>query len=89
MAIKKPVRKPKHRGPSENITQRVQRDLAQFPFLPNEALIGIRVVCALRGRSRASTYRDIAKGLLTEPVHVGSSTLFQVGGVRRSLPRGD
>lgn len=88
------VASPSDRGPhrdefSENIARRVQRALEQFPSLPDDALIDIRVVCALRGRSPASTWRDVAQGRLPRPVKVGHSTRFRVGGVRASLPRGD
>jgi len=72
-------------GPSENIVRRVQRTLEQFDSLPDDARIGIRVVSAVRGRSVASTWRDVTKGRLPRPVKVGGSTLFRVGDVRASL----
>ena len=70
---------------SDQIKRRVDRALETFPFLPDEALIDIRAVCALRGRSRASTWRDVAAGRLPSPVKIGSSTRWQVGGVRATL----
>jgi predicted DNA-binding transcriptional regulator AlpA len=75
------------KGPSENITRRVQRTLEQFDSLPDDALIGVRVVSAVRDRSVASTWRDVAKGLLPRPVKVGHSTHFRVGDVRAALKK--
>jgi predicted DNA-binding transcriptional regulator AlpA len=73
------------KGPSESIMRRVQRTLEQFDSLPDDALIGIRVVSAVRDRSVASTWRDVAKGRLPRPVKVAGSTRFRVGDVRASL----
>jgi predicted DNA-binding transcriptional regulator AlpA len=73
----------KERG--DNIKRRVDRVLETFPFLPNEALIDIRAVCVLFGRSRASTWRDVAAGRLAAPVKVGCSTRWRVGDVRAAL----
>lgn len=70
---------------AKKIKLRVNRALETFHFLPDAALIDIRTVCALRGRSRASTWRDVAGGLLAAPVKVGSSTRWRVGDVRASL----
>lgn len=70
---------------SENIRRRVAGALETFPFLPDEALVDIRAVCALRGRSRASTWRDVTAGRLPKPVKVGGSTRWRVGDVRAAL----
>jgi predicted DNA-binding transcriptional regulator AlpA len=70
---------------SDSIRRRVDRALETFPFLPDEALIDVRAVCALRGRSRASTWRDVAQGRLARPVKVGCSTRWRVGDVRAAL----
>jgi len=73
-------------GYSENIAQRVKRTLELMPFLPDDALIDIRVVCALRGRSRASIWRDAAQGRLPRPVRVGArSARWRVGDVRAAM----
>ena len=71
--------------PSKAIIDRVDRALQTFPFLPDEALIDIRAVCALRGRSRASTWRDVAGGRLARPIKVGCSTRWRAGDVRSAL----
>jgi len=73
-------------GYSENIAQRVKRALEIFPSLLDDALTDIRVVCALRGRSLASSRRDVAPGRLAPPVRVGArSARFRVGNVRASM----
>jgi predicted DNA-binding transcriptional regulator AlpA len=72
--------------PGDKIRRRVLRDLELFPSLPDEALIEIRVVSALLGRSCASIWRDAAHGRLGPPVHIGArSTRWRVGGVRAAL----
>jgi predicted DNA-binding transcriptional regulator AlpA len=73
----------KQRG--DNIKRRVDRALETFPLLPDEALIEIRTVSALLGRSRASIWRDVAAGRLVSPIKVGGSTRWPVGGVRAAL----
>ncbi len=70
---------------SEKIAQRVQRALSQFDFLPDDALVDVRVVSALRGRSRASTWRDVAQGRLAQPVRIAHSTRWRVRDVRAAL----
>jgi predicted DNA-binding transcriptional regulator AlpA len=73
----------KQRG--DHIKRRVDRALETFPLLPDEALIEIRTVSALLGRSKASIWRDVATGRLPAPVKVGGSTRWRVGGVRAAL----
>ena len=75
----------RQRERAERIKHRIDRALETFHILPNEALIDIGTVCVLRGRSRASTYRDVADGRLAPPVKVGSSTRWRVGDVRAAL----
>jgi predicted DNA-binding transcriptional regulator AlpA len=73
----------------ENIRRRVDRTLAIFPSLPDAALIDVRVVSALVGRSTASVWRDVSQGRLSPPVHVGArSTRWRVGDVRAALNGG-
>lgn len=82
------VREPQHNNPSERVARRRQRDLERFS-LPDDALIDDWVVSAVRGRSRASTWRDVAQGRLAPPIRVGArSARFIVGNIRASL-RGD
>jgi len=70
-------------GPSENIVRRVQRTLERFDSLPDDALIGIRVVSVLIDRSPASIWRDVAHGRLARPVKIGAnSSRWHVGDVR-------
>jgi predicted DNA-binding transcriptional regulator AlpA len=68
---------------SEKIARRVDRALEHFPSLPDDALIEIRVISALLGRSTASIWRDVAHGRLAQPVRIGAhSTRWRVGDVR-------
>jgi predicted DNA-binding transcriptional regulator AlpA len=76
---------PKLEDPNANIKRRLASALETFPLLPDEALIDIRVVCALRSRSRASIWRDVSRGYLAPPVKVGHSTRWRVGDVRAAL----
>jgi predicted DNA-binding transcriptional regulator AlpA len=75
----------KPKGFSDSIRRRVDRTLETFPLLPDEALIEIRTVSALLGRSRASIWRDVATGRLPAPIKLGGSTRWRVGGVRAAL----
>ena len=68
------VEQPKLEEPGRNIRRRVDRALETFPFLPDTAVIGVRVVSALLGRSTASVWRDVAHGRLARPVRIGGST---------------
>jgi predicted DNA-binding transcriptional regulator AlpA len=77
----------RRKGLSLNIIRRVQRTLEQFDLLPDDALIDVRAVSAVRGRSVASTWRDVAQGRLSRPVKVGGSTRFRVGDVRADLKK--
>lgn len=67
------------------IEERITRSVARFGLLPDDALVEIRVVEIVRGRSRASTWRDVSAGRLAQPVRIGSSTRWRVGDVRKSI----
>ncbi len=73
---------------SYHIKRRVDRALETFPFLPDEARVEIRVLCALFGRSRPSIWRDVAAGRLPAPVKVGGSSRWRVGDIRAVLKGG-
>jgi len=42
-----------------------------FDSLPDCALVALPIVCAIRGRSPASIWRDVAAGRLAKPVSAG------------------
>ena len=73
---------------SQNIRRRITCALETFPYLPDAALIDVRVVSALLGRSRASIWRDVGQGRIACPVKVGHSTRWRVGDVRGLLKGG-
>ena len=70
----------------ENAEQRLHLALTRFPSQPDDALIDVRVVGALLGRSTASVWRDVSHGRLAQPRRVGAgSTRWRVGDVRAAL----
>jgi predicted DNA-binding transcriptional regulator AlpA len=77
-------RKPARRG--EKAEQRLHLALTRFPSQPDDALIDVRVVAALLGRSTASVWRDLSRGRLPQPQRIGvGSTRWRVGNVRAAL----
>lgn len=57
-----------------------------FDSLPNSALIDIASLVAVTGKSRATVYRWIEKGILPKPhKRAGTQNVWSVGDVRRSL----
>ena len=69
-------------------TTELARELALFDSKPDSAYIDLPTLCALRRRSRASTYRDIQSGVLPAPRKIGRSSRWQVGAIRKSLAGG-
>jgi predicted DNA-binding transcriptional regulator AlpA len=59
--------------------------LQNFDTLPDSAHIDVQCLAALRGRSVASTWRDLRQGLVPPPKKFGASTRWNVGEVRRAL----
>lgn len=66
----------------QNLPERVQ----QFDALPNAALMTVKEISLLSGKSTATLWRDVQNGLLPEPHKIGpNSTRWCVGDVRRFL----
>jgi hypothetical protein len=61
--------------------------LEQFPCLPGDAGIPIDLWCAISGRSRSSTYRDMKSGII-ESFTIGKSRRIRVASARRALTGG-
>lgn len=60
--------------------------LKLFPILPDEAQVDIDVVCAVRGRSPASTWRDVKAGRCPAPIKAGPHcTRWRVGDLRQAM----
>lgn len=59
--------------------------LQAFGDLPADAFVDGEVVDYLRGSSRDTRQRDIAKGIFPAPVKVGVSNRWRVGDVRAWL----
>lgn len=60
--------------------------LANFDALPDSALIDVRTVAAVLGRSTSSIWRDSRSGTLPAPIKTGPAcTRWNVGAIRRHL----
>jgi len=72
-------------------TQRSKTEdrLSNFDNLPGQALLSIREVSKMSGRSRTSLWRDVMRGSLADPVKIGSHTVkWRVCDVRQFLNGG-
>lgn len=66
-------------------SEKLAEKLSIFNLLPNEALVSIEVVCALRDRSRASIWRDVKALRMPAPVSIGTRcTRWRVGDLRKA-----
>ena len=77
------------RAPVQLITKtkhkKLIEQLALFDALPDCAQVSIAVVCAIRGRSPASIWRDVSAGRIAKPVSAGPRcTRWVVGDLRRA-----
>lgn len=62
---------------------RLAEQLALFNSLPDTALVALPIVCALRGRSPASIWRDVKAGRCPAPVSAGPRcTRWRVGDLK-------
>ena len=67
-------------------TEKLAQQLAMFDSLPDSALVALPVVCAVRGRGAASTWRDVRDGRLAQPVKAGPRcTRWRVGDLRSGV----
>jgi predicted DNA-binding transcriptional regulator AlpA len=61
-------------------------ELINFDALPDSALVDIKVLSAISGRSVASTWRDLRAGRIPQPLRIGlNSTRWRVGDIRAHL----
>lgn len=78
---------------SQNTTQiqvrkaaKLAEILALWHNLPDEALVPLPVVCAIRGRSPASIWRDVTAHRCPAPVSAGPRcTRWRVGDLRKAV----
>ena len=62
---------------------RLKQQLELINSMPDEAAIDIVVLCALKGRSPASIWRDVKAGRIPAPFKAGPrSTRWRLGDVR-------
>ena len=60
--------------------------ISNFDNLPDSALLSVKELIALSGRSRTSLWRDVQRGFLGTPIKVGkASTRWNVAQVRAYL----
>lgn len=60
--------------------------LNAFSELPDEAVLSVKEIIMLSGRSRTSLWRDVREGRLVEPIKLGpNSVKWQVKHVRAFL----
>ncbi|MBT5351199.1 MAG: transcriptional regulator [Rhodospirillales bacterium] len=73
-----------------NIKPHIVERVTVFDDLPDGALTDISEISALACRSRASIWRDVHEGRLSQPHKVGpNATRWYVGAVRRYLNGGE
>ena len=79
----------KVRARKQRREDRVQRIVAEFDNLPDGALVDVQVVAAMRSRSVASTWRDVANGYLPPPIKISpQATRWRVADLRKANPGG-
>lgn len=60
--------------------------LANFDRLPDSAMVDVKTVSAILGKSESSTWRDARAGKLPRPIKTGPAcTRWNVGEIRRHL----
>lgn len=66
--------------------QAIPAALANFDALPDSALIDVKTVAGVLGRSTSSIWRDARTGTLPAPIKSGPAcTRWNVGAIRRHL----
>ena len=63
--------------------------LSNFDELPDQALLSVKEVSHISGRSRTSLWRDVMRGSLANPIKIGTHTVkWRVCDVRQFLNGG-
>ena len=57
--------------------------IQNFADLPNDALISVKEICLLSGRSRSSLWRDVKESRLPKPISIGSNSVRWPAGIVR------
>lgn len=66
--------------------QQVPPALSNFDILPDSAMVNVKTVAAVLGRSESSCWRDVRAGKLPKPVKAGPAcTRWKVGAIRSHL----
>ncbi len=83
MQIKK-CKAQKKKARKERLRLRLKYQLSLVEAMPDETLIGVQLTSVIRGRSVASTWRDVKAGLIPQPIKIGNSSRFRLGGIRNA-----
>lgn len=66
--------------------QATPQPLSNFDSLPDSAMVDVKTVAGILGRSRSSIWRDAKLGNIPKPVKTGPyCTRWNVGAIRRHL----
>lgn len=76
---------PQKKKPPSRAALKAIQTAQHFDHLADSANVDVHVVALIRDRSIASTWRDVAKGLIPAPRKFGSATKWNVGELRRTL----
>ena len=77
---------PIHETTKAATAKKLAEQVALFSSLPDCALVALPVVCAIRGRSPASIWRDVAASRCPAPIAAGPRcTRWRVGDLRGAL----
>lgn len=72
-------------GTKPTKSEKLAEKLSRVSLLPDEGLVSIEVVCALRDRSRASIWRDVKAGHCPPPVRIGARCArWRMGDLRKA-----
>ena len=74
--------KPKAPKEPGAMTRAEAKAFENFPTLPNDAKVAVRVVAALEGVTPVTIWRRAAAGLLPKPRKVGGTSRWVVGELR-------
>ena len=76
-------------GSHSNTNVIVALRVQHFASLPTDALMSVKDIAVLSGRSRTSLWRDVRRGILPPPVRIGLNAVrWCVGDVRQYLTGG-
>lgn len=71
-------------APARSMSPTAQRALAEYPRLPDEALVPVETVSVVLGLGQSTVWRKSARGEMPAPVRLSDRcTRWRVGDIRR------